>query len=111
MSIDQAITRIDVPSRQPSSASIIQKNQAQVTAQSWVNKKQKWHTQIAAIQRLSSCIQNHVVNHQLIDGYVAVLSFGNDLLQKEKKISTNLTQKYQKRIYYRWFDAYFQKLE
>jgi hypothetical protein len=83
----------------------------QQSVQQWVNKKQRWQRQIAALNRLTSCLQDHIVSSSYIDGYVGIVSFGGSLLARERRIAGRLNHQTEKKCYYRWFDAYFQQLE
>lgn len=58
-----------------------------------------------------SCLQSHLINDSLIEGYVGIVSFGNDLLQKERSVSTKINRRISKKLFFRWFDAYFKQLE
>lgn len=63
------------------------------------------------MDRLSNAIHNTLVKSQLIEGFVPIATFANDLIYKELRVSRKIQLKTFKKCYYRWFDAYFQKLE
>jgi hypothetical protein len=39
------------------------------------------------------------------------MSFGNDLLAKDRVISRKVNKRISKKVYFRWFNAYFSRLE
>ena len=77
----------------------------------WIQKQQRRHAQLEALEQLSMAINRTLLRKTLMEGFVGVAVYSNILLNKERQVANRVQRRIRSKTFFRWFDGYFTQLE
>ena len=63
------------------------------------------------MKSLAQSIQSTLIHRKQMDTFHDLLTFANDLMQRENMVKHRVQKTIRSKIFFRWFDGYFNRLE